>query len=152
MHHVRVIFFCSIMRLILLVYCDKQIICVPREDVNLLDYHDFSIQDWKALPLQLEVQVKVMYDDEVYDACVLQVIPDDDIDVGDTLNMLRTAWNSHKLKKLSSLLSFCPTRVRETGQQKWLPLQVREELCIIIECESIDVHVLYILMGRRINC
>ena len=116
---------CSKMKFIVFSYEDDEIFCVPQEDVNLLDYSNFSLEDWSNLPLTSEARVRVVYDSEVYEACVLQVVPINDVDVNDTLQMLRSAWSSHKIKRLSSLLKFCPDRVRASvGRQKWLPLQV----------------------------
>ena len=83
-------------------YCDEQIVYVDDEDVVLGEYESYSLDDWQRLPVAVEPKVRVVYDNIIYDACVLQVAPKDTVP-RELLEKLRT-FVSRKRFKAARLL------------------------------------------------
>ena len=51
-------------------FADEEVVVANEEDVILGEQEGFSLDDWRRAG---ETRVKVLYGDDCYDACVLQV-------------------------------------------------------------------------------
>ena len=130
-------------------YKDKQLVVVDSDDVFLGDFEEFSLKDWQQHSDE-ECVVKVIYGDDCYEACVLQVsllqhflleyfdpqasltklkqfqvIPDDE-DLTAYLVKLRS-YQERKRLKLSSLLKLV-NRVKDKKRSKMPPVDVSQFL------------------------
>lgn len=100
---------------------DLQIVLLHEDDVMLGDYAEYTTDQWRALALK-EVNVKAIYDDLVFDASVLMMIPDDDDPCIELLSKLR-ACVKNKNYRVPGLLRYCGTRVK-TSRLKFQPIDV----------------------------
>lgn len=78
-------------------YCDEQIVYVDDEDIVLGEYESYLLDDWQRLPVAVEPKVRVVYDNVIYDACVLQVIFHDTVP-RELLEKLRTFVTRKRFK------------------------------------------------------
>lgn len=102
--------------------CDRQIVQLAREDVFLGEYENFSWQEWEAVRQDEMIKLKAVYNEDVYDAWLLQVIAED-IESGDSIQRFRSLVTRKKLS-LASLLKAIP-RTRHTKKRtKLVPLNV----------------------------
>lgn len=53
-------------------YKDREIIIISEDDLISEIYHNYTMDDWEKTGNK-ECRVKVLYNDEIFDACVLQV-------------------------------------------------------------------------------
>lgn len=103
---------------------DKQIVLLEEEEVMLGNYESFSLEDWKSHPMNEIVHLKATYDDEIYDAALLQVWPDECTDTSvDLIKKLRSLVQLKKFtaRKLASLFS---SIVHSDSRQKMKPIDV----------------------------
>jgi len=93
------------MNFIVYFYNDDTIVLLPQLDVTF--QKDMTLNEWSSV--QGRVEAKCVYDNDIFDACVLMVVPDEDDGCEELIKKLRLA--KRKLT-LDNLIKFCPGRVK----------------------------------------
>ena len=111
---------------------DKQIVLLDEDDVLLTGpYEGFSMEDWKKHDIGEMVRLKATYDEEVFNAVLLQVCPNATDCCSELIKKLRTLVEK-KHYSVKKLLSLFPNMVRSGGRQKMKPVSVSSQTFITI--------------------
>nr|XP_012562125.2 uncharacterized protein LOC100210508 isoform X1 [Hydra vulgaris] len=99
---------------------DTHVDILNEEDVMLMDYEGYSIDDWNSLSVDHVVRIQAVWKDQPFDACLLQVVPNDD-SCQQTINSLRHAV---KVKNFGALrlMKYIKFRVRPNKRAPLQPL------------------------------
>ena len=108
-------------------YDDAQVVLLEETDVLLGQYSDLSVDEWKKFGEE-EVKVRAVYGDEVYAACLLMVVTEDDDDCREVLHKLRDVI-ARKHFKSKRLIQFCGTRVKTSHRLRVPPTNVSISFC-----------------------
>jgi hypothetical protein len=109
------------MKFLIIFHVDRQIVEVPASSVISGKYEGYSEQDW--LNEMKPTTVTVNYEDEHYEATVLQVVYDDAEDLSNLVDELRKI-RDRKQSHLRTLLSSVP-RVATGRRSRIKPMHVR---------------------------
>lgn len=111
------------MKYLVYFYSDAQVLLLDEDDVNLGEFNSLSVDEWRKFG-EDEVVVKAIYEGDVYSACVLMVVLNEDDDCRELLQKLRVVITRKRLKA-KSLIKYCGTRVKnEKTRLKVLPPNV----------------------------
>ena len=99
-----------------------QVVLLSESQLILGEYHEWSLEDWRQLREE-EVKVRAIYDDDVYLACILMVVTEEEDNCDELIRKLRCAIMEKNFKP-KGLINYCGTRVKPKRRMKVLPMNV----------------------------
>ena len=105
---------------------DKEVVLIERDFLLLgTEMENMTGEDWGKMANDRRCSVRAFYDGDIYDAVIIQAVPELDEGIDDQLKVMRTLVKKKNYRE-EKLLSMIQSRVRR-GRARFPPMEVSRQ-------------------------